>query len=316
MRPVDRSTKRISAASGLSMSIQTTSGPLQRWPTGGWVGFFRHARMQGEHAASLADIPKASGNFARAPRPAMRRPVSCPKLSAGSQISPSPGDSDASHQRNRPKILKREGVEWLIGYPVNPIIEGAAQRQRTSARSWCRQERIGLHHVRRGQCQEHARADKVGVFVMQHGPGHRERLWRRRAVLRRTRLPGGRAAGGIRAQHQSGAAELQRRAELPQRHQDVRAGARSPTRRSRRCAALFTMVRSSAARGRCWSNFPTDILRYGRARMSWSSRIQAKAPRLKSGPDSTQSVSQIAEALVSAERPIIHVGQGVHYAKA
>ena len=25
------------------------------------------------------------------------------------------------------EILKREGVSWLIGYPVNPIIEAAAQ---------------------------------------------------------------------------------------------------------------------------------------------------------------------------------------------
>src|SRR4029077_18226630 len=38
-------------------------------------------------------------------------------------------------------------------------------------------------------------------------------------------------------------------------------------------------------------------------------------PRMKSGPD-PQAVSKIAEALVAAERPVIHAGQGVHYAKA
>ena len=41
------------------------------------------------------------------------------------------------------EILKREGVEFLIGYPVNPIIEAAAEADiRTII---VRQERTGLH---------------------------------------------------------------------------------------------------------------------------------------------------------------------------
>ena len=65
------------------------------------------------------------------------------------------------------KILKKEGVEWLIGYPVNPIIESAAQEDIRTI--MVRQERIGLH-----MCDAVAKTtsgDKVGVFVMQHGPG-------------------------------------------------------------------------------------------------------------------------------------------------
>src|ERR671930_192041 len=46
------------------------------------------------------------------------------------------------------EILKREGVDFLIGYPVNPIIEAAA------------------HAVIRVTS-----ADRIGVFCMQHGPG-------------------------------------------------------------------------------------------------------------------------------------------------
>src|SRR5258708_24579573 len=64
-------------------------------------------------------------------------------------------------------ILKKEGIEWLIGYPVNPIIEGAAQEDIRTI--MVRQERIGLH-----MCDAIAKTtsgDKVGVFVMQHGPG-------------------------------------------------------------------------------------------------------------------------------------------------
>ncbi len=41
------------------------------------------------------------------------------------------------------EILKREGVEFLIAYPINPIIEAAAQAGiRTII---ARQERPGLH---------------------------------------------------------------------------------------------------------------------------------------------------------------------------
>ena len=41
------------------------------------------------------------------------------------------------------EILKREGIEFLIGYPVNPIIEGAAEADIRTI--MVRQERIGLH---------------------------------------------------------------------------------------------------------------------------------------------------------------------------
>ena len=41
------------------------------------------------------------------------------------------------------EVLKREGVKFIIGYPVNPIIEAAAEADiRTII---VRQERVGLH---------------------------------------------------------------------------------------------------------------------------------------------------------------------------
>src|SRR6476619_333147 len=64
-------------------------------------------------------------------------------------------------------ILKREGVEFLIGYPVNPIIEAAAEVDiRTII---VRQERTGLH-----MCDAVSRTtsgERIGVFAMQSGPG-------------------------------------------------------------------------------------------------------------------------------------------------
>jgi len=65
------------------------------------------------------------------------------------------------------EILKREGVDFIIGYPVNPIIEAAAEADiRTII---VRQERIGLHMA--DAVSRLSSGDKIGVFVMQHGPG-------------------------------------------------------------------------------------------------------------------------------------------------
>src|ERR671923_2184065 len=65
------------------------------------------------------------------------------------------------------EILKREGTEILIGYPVNPIIEAAAAADiRTII---VRQERTGLHMA--DAVSRVTSGDRIGVFTMQHGPG-------------------------------------------------------------------------------------------------------------------------------------------------
>src|SRR5436305_11142609 len=65
------------------------------------------------------------------------------------------------------EILKREGVTFLIGYPVNPIIEAAAAADiRTII---VRQERTGLHMA--DAVSRISSGERIGVFAMQHGPG-------------------------------------------------------------------------------------------------------------------------------------------------
>src|ERR671930_71451 len=65
------------------------------------------------------------------------------------------------------EVLKREGVTFLIGYPVNPIIEAAAEADiRTII---VRQERTGLHMA--DAVSRISSGERVGVFAMQHGPG-------------------------------------------------------------------------------------------------------------------------------------------------
>ncbi|MCH8883491.1 MAG: hypothetical protein IIA41_08335, partial [SAR324 cluster bacterium] len=65
------------------------------------------------------------------------------------------------------EILKREGVEFVIAYPVNPIIEAAAEADiRTII---VRQERTGLHMA--DAVSRTTSGRRIGVFVMQFGPG-------------------------------------------------------------------------------------------------------------------------------------------------
>src|ERR687885_2254796 len=65
------------------------------------------------------------------------------------------------------EILTREGVDFLIGYPVNPIIEAAA---RANIRTiMVRQERTGLHMA--DAVSRVTSAERIGVFAMQSGPG-------------------------------------------------------------------------------------------------------------------------------------------------
>src|ERR1051326_6173729 len=65
------------------------------------------------------------------------------------------------------KAMKAEGVEILFAYPVNPLIEAAAEEDiRTII---VRQERVGLHMP--DAWSRLSSGDSIGVFCMQHGPG-------------------------------------------------------------------------------------------------------------------------------------------------
>src|SRR6267143_1762817 len=204
------------------------------------------------------------------------------------------------------QILKREGIEFLIGYPVNPIIEGAAEADIRTI--MVRQERIGLH-----MCDAVAKVtsgDKIGVFVMQHGPGTENAFG---GVAQSygdscpvVVLPAG-YARNINQVHPNLNAALNYRNVTKLCEQVTVADATVEALRR-----AFTTVRNGRP-GPVLVEFPTDILR-DEVPDALVAEYK-KAPRLRSGPD-PQSVSAIAEALVAAQRPLIHVGQGVHYAKA
>jgi thiamine pyrophosphate-dependent acetolactate synthase large subunit-like protein len=204
------------------------------------------------------------------------------------------------------QILKKEGVEWLIGYPVNPIIEGAAEADIRTI--MVRQERIGLHMC--DAIGKLSSGDKIGVFVMQHGPGTENAFG---GVAQSygdscpvVVLPAG-YARNINQVHPNFNAALNFRHVTKLSEQVTVADATVEALRR-----AFTTVKNGRP-GPVLIEFPTDILRE-----EIPDALVAeykKTPKMRSGPD-PQSVSAIAEALVTAERPVIVAGQGVHYGKA
>jgi acetolactate synthase-1/2/3 large subunit len=203
-------------------------------------------------------------------------------------------------------VLKAEGVEFLIGYPVNPIIEGAAEADIRTI--MVRQERIGLHMC--DAVGKLSSGDKIGVFVMQHGPGTENAFG---GVAQSfgdscpvVVLPAG-YARNINQVHPNFNAALNFRHVTKTSEQVTVADATVEALRR-----AFTTVRNGRP-GPVLVEFPTDILR-DEVPDALVAEYK-KAPRLRSGPD-PQSVSAIAEALVAAARPVIVAGQGVHYGKA
>jgi thiamine pyrophosphate-dependent acetolactate synthase large subunit-like protein len=65
------------------------------------------------------------------------------------------------------EILKREGIEVIIGYPVNHVLEAAAGAGIRPI--IVRQERVGLHIA--DAMSRLTSGRRIGVFAMQHGPG-------------------------------------------------------------------------------------------------------------------------------------------------
>jgi len=201
------------------------------------------------------------------------------------------------------EILKQEGVKFIIGYPVNPIIEAAAIADiRTII---VRQERVGLHMA--DAVSRLSSGDDIGVFVMQHGPGAEN------------------AFGGV-AQAYSESVPLlvipagyQRRlahyypnfnSTLNMQHvtksaEPVTMGKALPEVMRR----AFWQLRNGRG-GPVLVEVPLDVFREEVGDFSYVPSYKAR-----STPD-PESVNEVAAVLASAERPVIYAGQGVHYAKA
>jgi acetolactate synthase-1/2/3 large subunit len=202
------------------------------------------------------------------------------------------------------EILKREGIDMILGYPVNHVLEYAA---RADIRSIiCRQERIGLHMA--DAISRVTSGDKLGVFAMQHGPGSENAFGGVAQAYGESSpilvLPMGYAAkkahvhpnfnSTLNFQHVTKSVEpLINAAEVP--HAFRRA---------------FTQLRSGRG-GPVMIEIPSDIMMQDMP----GDLVYTPTKTYRYGPD-PRDIDRVAAALVEAKRPVLYAGQGVHYAKA
>src|ERR687888_680566 len=202
------------------------------------------------------------------------------------------------------EILKREGIEFLIGYPVNPIIEAAARADiRTII---VRQERTGLHMA--DAVSRVCSGQNVGVFAMQHGPGTENAFGGVAQAYGESSpivvLPGGYPRRLINIPPNFNAFLNFQRVTKWCEQVTVADAVPDAMRRA------FTQVRNGRPRP-VMIEIPTDVM----AEDVPEPLSYQPVPCAKYAPDPT-AVAKVAERLVNAEHPVIYAGQGVHYAQA
>ena len=200
-------------------------------------------------------------------------------------------------------ILKQEGVEYIIGYPVNHILEHAAKFDIRPI--IVRQERIGLHMA--DAVSRVTSGKTIGVFAMQHGPGTEN------------------AYGGVAQAYSESIPILvlpmgyPRRLAWVERNYNASVSMRSitktaePITSAKEIPNIFRRAFQNLKSGRggpVLVEIPTDM---------WNEEVDPKdyiSPQpIRTGTD-LSAVAEAAKMLVAAKRPVIYAGQGVHWAEA
>ncbi len=229
--------------------------------------------------------------------------ASSPSATAASRIHPAIGEGTTGADAVA-EILRREGVEVLFCYPVNPIIEAAA---RIGIRPIVvRQERVGIHMA--DAYSRVSSGEKIGVFAMQHGPGT-ENAFGGVAQAFSESAP----VIVIPAGYDSDAAFTPPNFNAYLNFQHVTKSTEYVTRVESVPAAMrraFTQVRNGRP-GPVMVELPRDVL----AEHLPHDASYEPVPIARAGPDPS-AVDEVAEVLLAADRPVIYAGQGVHYAKA
>ena len=201
------------------------------------------------------------------------------------------------------EILKREGVETLICYPVNHLIEAAARADiRTIV---VRQERIGLHMA--DAMSRVSSGKNIGAFAMQMGPGAEN------------------AMGGVAQAFGDSVPILVMPMGYPQAQAHVTPNFNSahsmksftkmtepitsPKEIPNVMRRAFTQLRNGRP-GPVLVEIPADMFGEEVEDFSYTPTLVTR-----SGPD-PEEVGKVAKVLMEAKSPVIYVGQGVHYAEA
>ncbi|MCX7378731.1 MAG: thiamine pyrophosphate-requiring protein [Alphaproteobacteria bacterium] len=202
------------------------------------------------------------------------------------------------------EILKREGIEILCGYPVNHLIEYAAKADIRPV--MCRQERIGVHMA--DAISRVTSGKTIGAFCMQHGPGAEN------------------AMGGVAQCYGESVPVLilpmgyaRRLAHIDPNFNSTSAmkpyvkGSEPINSAAEVCNIFrraFTKLRNGRG-GPVVVEIPADM---------WNEEVSEPldyTPVISTryGPD-PDHVKTAAAMLAGAKRPVLYVGQGVHYAQA
>ncbi len=202
------------------------------------------------------------------------------------------------------EVLKREGVEILLAYPVNRIIEAAAALDIRPV--IVRQERTGLHMA--DAISRVTSGRKLGVFCMQFGPGTENSYGGIAQAFGESVpilvIPSGypRKISHVQPNFNAVASmgAITKRAEpvlLPNEVGNVMRRAFSALRNGRGGPALVEI--------------PNDVVRSDLTEALDYAPVTSA--RYSAGP---AEIAAAARLLIDARHPVIHAGQGVHYAQA
>ncbi len=202
------------------------------------------------------------------------------------------------------EILKREGVELICGYPVNHVLERAAEADIRPV--IVRQERTGIHMA--DAISRLSSGRRIGVFAMQLGPGTEN------------------SYGGIAQAYAESVPLLvlpmgyERRLAHVDPNYNATISMRSITKSAEPITSaeeLTNVFRRAFSRlrngrgGPVLIEIPNDM---------WQHEVPEPLdyrPVLATryGPDPA-AVSAAVDLLLAAKRPVLYAGQGVHYARA
>ena len=202
------------------------------------------------------------------------------------------------------EILRREGVDVIFGYPRNAVLEAAAEAGIRPV--IVRQERTGVHMA--DALSRLTRGRRMGVFAMQHGPGTEN------------------AYGGVAQAYSESVPVLvlpqgyaRRLAFVPDNY-NACVSMRGITKHAE---PITSPAEVANIMRRAFTHLRNGRLRPVLVEMPWDVLAEeVEGPidytpvvRTRSAPDPAV-VREAAKALVAAKRPVIHAGQGVHWAEA
>lgn len=202
------------------------------------------------------------------------------------------------------EILRREGVDVIFGYPRNAVLEEAATAGIRPI--IVRQERTGVHMA--DALSRMSRGRRMGVFAMQHGPGTEN------------------AYGGVAQAYSESVPVLvlpqgyaRRLAFVPDNY-NASVSMRGITKHAE---PLTSVAEVSTVMRRAFTQLRNGRLRPVLVELPYD-LLKDEVPgpldyqpvvRTRSAPD-PDAVQVAADMLVAAGRPVIHAGQGVHWAEA